>query len=63
MTKYIYGMRQRGFSIGCQPKEGFIKQVDSLTGLYHDLIVYNRRLTDKELKEYELDEVCILEGE
>ena len=27
--KYIYGMRMRGFSIGTQPKKGFIERQDS----------------------------------
>lgn len=53
--KYIYGMRLRGFSIGCQPIDGLIERRDDTTGRYHDLIVYDRKLTEQELKEYELD--------
>lgn len=52
---YYYGMRLRGFSIGCQPKEGFIERQDDETGKYHDILIYNRPLTDKELADYELD--------
>ena len=52
---YTYGMKLRGFSIGCQPKEGFIKRLDDNSGKYHDLIVYNRKLTEEEVNQYELD--------
>ena len=54
-----YGMRLRGFSIGCQPKEGFIRREDDTTGKYHDIIVYDRELTEKELADYELDRLPI----
>ena len=51
---YCYGMRLRGYSIGSQPKEGFIK---CLSGdrTYHNYLFYNRKLTDKECSDYELD--------
>lgn len=52
---YYYGMRLRGFSIGCQPKEGFVERRDDDTGKYYDILIYNRPLTDKELADYELD--------
>jgi hypothetical protein len=52
---YRYGMRLRGFSIGCQPKEGFYTVENDATGRYHDILVYTRELTDKELTDYELD--------
>jgi hypothetical protein len=55
MKTYTYGMRLRGFSIGCQPKEGFVERRDDISGLYYDVIVYNRKLTNKELDDYELD--------
>lgn len=51
----IYGMRLRGFSIGCQPKEGFVDRQDDPTGKYYDILIYDRKLTDNELAEYELD--------
>lgn len=53
--KYKYGMRLRGFSIGCQPREGFYEREDDPTGKYWDILIYSRKLTDKELQEYELD--------
>lgn len=52
---YYYGMRLRGFSIGCQPKNGFVERMDDTTGKYYDVLIYNRKLTDEELRNYELD--------
>lgn len=54
--EYRYGMRLRGFSIGCQPKEGLDHAEDGI-GRYYNILVYNRRLTEKELEEYELDDL------
>lgn len=51
---YKYGMRLRGFSIDCQPRNVY-KRVDDETGKYHDIIIYTRKLTDKEVSDYELD--------
>lgn len=56
--KYLYGMRLRGFSLGCQPKEGFVERIDDDTGKYHDILAYSRELSDKELQDYELDYLC-----
>ena len=53
--RFRYGMRLRGFSPGCQPKEGFVERQDDTTGKYHDIVIYSRRLTEKEVKDYELD--------
>ena len=64
MAKFYYGMRLRGFSPGAQPREGFVKCLDeSQAGWkrrpngrpYHDVLVYNRPLSNKELEDYELD--------
>lgn len=52
---YRYGMRLRGFAPMCQPKEGFVERQDDSTGRYYDILVYNRELTEKELRDYELD--------
>ena len=54
-TIYSYGMRLRGFSIGCQPMKGLLFTADDESGRYYDLLVYDRKLTDKELSDYELD--------
>lgn len=51
---YYYGMRNRGYSIGCQPK-GVLMTQDDETGRYHDIIVYKRALTESEVYDYELD--------
>ena len=53
--KYIYGMRLRGFSPGCQPKENFIERRDDPRGRYWDLIVYSRRLSFRDERNYDLD--------
>ena len=54
MAEYIYGMRLRGFSIGCQPS-GVKERRDDPDGKYWDIIVYERPLSDKEIDDYELD--------
>ena len=53
--EFRYGMRLRGFAPMCQPKEGLIRREDDSTGKYYDILVYNRGLSDKELRDYELD--------
>lgn len=52
---YKYGMRLRGFSIGCQPMDGLVGQHGDVTGKYHDILIYDRQLTEQERKDYELD--------
>lgn len=52
---YKYGMRLRGFSIGCQPMKGFIERRDDKTHIFYDIIVYDRKLTSAEVEMYELD--------
>lgn len=54
---YKYGMRLRGFSIGCQPMNGFVERKDDESGKYWDIIVYNRELTDEEIRHYSLDKL------
>ena len=54
-VEYRYGMRLRGFSIGCQPRDGFIDREDDPSGRYYDILVYERQLTKKELEDFELD--------
>ena len=53
--EFRYGMRLRGFSPGCQPKEGLVRREDDPTGRDYDILVYDRELTDKEVRNYELD--------
>lgn len=59
---YKYGMRLRGFSIGCQPMRGLDHREDDPSGRYHDLLVYNRQLTKDELRDYELDYLGEVDG-
>lgn len=53
--RYEYGMRLRGFSPGCQPMNGLKDHREDETGKYYDLLVYDRKLTKEELRDYELD--------
>lgn len=55
MKRYLYGMRLRGFSLGCQPMNGLTARRDSEDKRYHDILVYRRELTDEERDSYELD--------
>lgn len=49
-----YGMRLRGHSPGCQPLDGLIEVKPGTHG-YHNILVYDRELTDEEVRGYELD--------
>ena len=53
--QYRYGMRLRGFSPGCQPMSGLDHAEDDATGRYYNILVYNRKLTEEEVRDYELD--------
>ena len=55
MCRFVYGMRLRGYSIGCQPMDGLIERQDDVLNEYHDILVYNRPLTMNEVRDYELD--------
>lgn len=68
MTYFYYGMRLRGFSLGCQSMNGLVDHcspnemawtliptVNKPKRDYYDFLIYNRELTEKELKDYELD--------
>ena len=52
---FMYGMRLRPFSIGCQPMYGLIRVEEDKTGIYHNILVYGMPLSDHEQEEYELD--------
>ena len=54
---YTYGMHLRGFSPRCQPMAGFVEHRDDPKGEYHDLLLYDRKLSEKEMRDYELDYV------
>lgn len=55
MNRYFYGMRLRGYSLGCQPMNGLMMVMDDEKGHYHNILVYMRKLTDQEMWDYELD--------
>lgn len=57
--EYKYGMRLRGFSVGCQPMDGFLRREDDPTGQYHDILYYDRELTREEQQQYSLDRLRI----
>ena len=48
-------MRLRGFAPFCQPMKGLIDHMEDHAGNYWDILIYSRKLSEKELKEYELD--------
>lgn len=52
---YTYGMRLRGYSIGCQPREGFVAADDDVLQEYHNILYYDRKLSDEDCKNYDLD--------
>ena len=55
VTLYKYGMRLRGFSLGCQPRENLYKRIDDTTNKYYDIIIYTQPLTLQQTISYELD--------
>lgn len=55
---YIYGMRLRGFSIGCQPS-GVAEVSDDSSGRYWNILFYKRPLTEAEMNDYELDYIGV----
>lgn len=54
-TEYYYGMKLRGFSPGCQPREGLLGREYPNHSEWHDVLVYDRKLTKEEVSRYELE--------
>ena len=54
LERFWYGMTERGFSIGCQPTQGFVERIDDETGEYYDIIIYDHWLPAEEAARYEL---------
>lgn len=52
--EYMYGMRMRGFASGCQPMKGLLEWKDC-EGEYYSFLWYDRKLSDAEMKAYDLD--------
>lgn len=65
MTAYIYGTRLRGASIGAIPAKGVLEIINDRKvcddygqrrgRYYHSIVTYCRRLTAKEMDEFEMD--------
>ena len=52
---YNYGMKLRGFSIGCQPKDVIEwKDTDKAETGFYSIITYDRELTPEEVANYDL---------
>ena len=61
---YKYGMRLRGFSIGCQPMDGLVEWDDcDNDSEYYSVITYDRKLTKEEVSGYDLDLVEVIKSE
>lgn len=52
---YLYGMKFRDYSPGCQPMGGFVEVREDVMGEYHNVLVYDRVLTKQEEDQYQLD--------
>ena len=55
MKNYTYGMRLRGFSPGCQPMKGLVLAREDKSGEDYDILSYARKLSDEDVRNYELD--------
>lgn len=54
-NKYKYGMRLRGFSIGCQPMEHLHDVRESDGDPYYSYLFYTEKLTEDQIRNFELD--------
>jgi len=54
--EYHYMMKERPFSIGCQPKSGLIRYEENKTPNrnYYGIVVYDKELTEDQIRRYEL---------
>lgn len=57
MNIYKYGMKYRGFSIGCQPMQNLIEAQEDPTGVYFNILLYSEPLTKEDLKSYQLKDL------
>ena len=51
---YVYGMRANGFVPKCQPLDGLIEAVEDTSESFYDVLIYDRELSEFEVKCYEL---------
>lgn len=52
--RYVYGMVERRYGKGRQPMEGFCEVIEDLSETFWDILVYDRRLSRVEEREYGL---------
>ena len=52
---YKYGMRLPVSRIICYQNVGLLRVEDDVTGKYWKILAYTRKLTESEVKDYELD--------
>lgn len=52
---YRYGMRLPVSRIICYQNVGLLRVEDDVTGKYWKILVYTRKLTESEVRDYELD--------
>lgn len=50
-------MRLRPFAPLCQPMKGLVSTDTDPSGKYWTILTYDRKLTEKEVEDYELDEL------
>lgn len=50
-----YGMKYRGFAPMCQPMKGLISAEEDGSGKYYNILIYDRMLSEEEIREYELE--------
>ena len=55
MRVYWYGMKLRGYSIGCQPMNGLVSVRDVIGDVYYNVLIYERKLTNQEVYQYDLE--------
>lgn len=57
--KFYYGMKHRPFDIGCQPEDGLQGLVENqppeIAAKYYSVIEYDRKLTETEISDFELE--------
>lgn len=52
---FMYGMRNRPYSIGCQPMGGLVRVEEDNSGKYWNILYYAFPLLDREQDDFELD--------
>lgn len=55
--KFRYGMRMTVGLPGPIPIDGLLAREDDKNERYHNILVYSRRLLDKELRDYDLEDL------